>query len=390
MFWLCERGSSLSGVFMLYCYFTIARFYCFISKVVMLGLDLSRDYYALMIKPLIDDHFPQINGGYAAALAGWGSDVLANDDEFSQDHEWGPRCFIFLPDSLLHLSDDLLNLFNTKIPPFFMGYPTKFTVDKGIRIPSRDGSGEVNIQITTPGAYFARSLGVVVPSNEIEWLSLPENKLLEITGGEVFFDGNGELTAFRDLYKAYYPLNVWKYRLAYAWQSLGWDIDLIGLCDARGDFLSSRNCLSVTLFRIMKLAFLLNRKYSPSYPKWLGKEFYKLPYLSNEIGPVMESCYLDTDAQSIIGKLEAICSSLMKHQNSHDELPGIDAMPCHPARGFWHIDLQHIADQVFESISGPLREISLDGAVDQWVTNEDFLLNSNKLKLLSVIYKQKE
>ena len=199
-----------------------------------------------------------------------------------------------------------------------------------------------------------------------------------------------ELTSLREFYKAYYPLNVWKYRLAYAWQSLGWDIDLIGLCDARGDFLSTRNCLSVTLFKIMKLTFLLNRKYSPSYPKWLGKEFYKLPYLSNKIGPVLESCYLDTDIKSVIGKLEAICDLLIEYQNSHDELPEIDKKPCRWARGFWKIDLPHVADQISESISGPLRDISFDGAIDQWVTNEDFMLESNKLKLLSVIYKRKE
>jgi hypothetical protein len=356
----------------------------------MPGLDLSRQYYYLVIKPLIEDRFSKIKDDYAAALIGWGSDVLGNDDGFSQDHEWGPRCIIFLPDSLSDMKVDLLRLFEAEIPPLFMGYPTRFTVDNGIRIPSRDGSGEVHIQLTAPEAYFAQSLGVATPSSEIEWLTLPEGRLLELAGGEVFFDGTGELTALRALYGAYYPLNVWKYRLAYAWQSLGWDIDLIGLCSARGDFLSSRNCLSVTLFRIMKLAFLLTRKYAPSYPKWLGKEFYKLPCISNEIGTVLESCYPDTDAESIIGKLEAICNSLIRYQNRHEELPTIHAMPCHSAREFWHIDLQHIADQIFDSISGPLRDISLNGAVDQWVTNEDLLLNGNKLKLLSAIYRREE
>ncbi len=365
----------------------------------MLGLDLSRDYYNLIIKPLIEEHFPQVSSSHAGALIGWGSDVLANDDELSQDHEWGPRCIIFLPDSLSYLSNNLLNLFNAKVPPFLMGYPTKYTVYKDqncrFRIPSGDGSGEVNIEITTHNKYFSENLGVVIPNDDMDWLSLPENKLLEITSGEVFFDGNGELTALRDFYKAYYPLNVWKYRLAYAWQSLGWDIDLIGLCDARSDFLSSRNCLNVTLFKIMKLTFLLNRKYSPSYPKWLGKEFYKLPYLSNKIGPVLESCYLDKDIKSVDDKLEAVCNLLIEHQNNQNELLELEKVPCRfargfdCARGFWKIDLQHIADQIFKSINGPLRAISLDGAVDQWVTNEDFMLNSNKLKLLSAVYKQK-
>ena len=187
--------------------------------------------------------------------------------------------------------------------------------DLELDVPSCDGSGEVHIDITTCDRYLLESLGIAIPRDDVEWLSLPESRLLEFTSGKVFFDGVGELTALRDFYQAYYPLSVWKYRLAYAWQSLGWDIDLIGLCEARGDFLSSRNCLSAALFRIMKLAFLLNRRYSPSYPKWLGKEFYKLPCLSNEIGPVLESCYLDADVKSIVGKLEAVCNLLIEYQN---------------------------------------------------------------------------
>jgi hypothetical protein len=357
----------------------------------MKGLDISREYYNAIIKPLIKDRFPQINDNYAAALIGWGSDVLANDDAISQDHEWGPRCLIFLPDALSDQSKDLYIFLNTKIPTFFMGYPTKFVVhkDHNFRVPSSDNSGDVNIDITTCKKYFSQNLGVVIPSDEIAWLSLPESKLLELTGGEVFADGTGELTTLREHYKAYYPLNVWKYRLAYAWKSLGWDIDLIGSCAARGDFLSTRNCLNVTLFKIMKLTFLLNRKYSPSYPKWLGREFYKLPSLSNEIGPVLESCYLDADIQSVVSKLETVCNVLIEYQNNQDELPKIDKKSSGSARGFWEIDLQHAADQVFEAINGPLREISLDGAIDQWVTNEDFLLDSNKLKLLSIIFTAK-
>lgn len=357
----------------------------------MLGLDLSRDYYTQVVRPLIEGHFPQISSRHAAALIGWGSDVLANDDGFSRDHEWGPRCLIFLPDSLIGLGNDLRDLFNSAIPTSFMGYPTRFVVDEGLgcRLPSRDDLGDVHIEITTVSKYLSENLGVVTPQDDVAWLSVPENRLFEFTSGEVFFDGSGELTALRGFYRDYYPLNVWKYRLAYAWKSLGWDIDLIGLCSARGDIISSRNCLYATLLRIIKLVFLLNRQYSPSYPKWQGKEFYKLPHLSHEIGPVLEGCYLDVDVESVVGKLETICSRLIAYQNGFDQLPAVDAAPCRSASGFWHIDLQHIADQIFESMDGWLRNISLDGAVDQWITNQDFMLDINKLKLLSHVYRAK-
>jgi DNA-binding transcriptional regulator YbjK len=49
----------------------------------MRGLDLSRTYYNEIIKPLINDNLPKISNDHAAALIGWGSDVLGNDDELS-------------------------------------------------------------------------------------------------------------------------------------------------------------------------------------------------------------------------------------------------------------------------------------------------------------------
>ncbi len=87
--------------------------------------------------------------------------------------------------------------------------------------------------------------------------------------------------------------------------------------------------------------------------------------------------------------IEAMCNSLIEYQNCLDELSEIEKKPSRCARGFWKIDLQHIANQISESISGPLKDLSLDGAIDQWITNEDFMLDSNKLKLLSVIFTAK-
>jgi len=354
----------------------------------IIGLDLSRAYYNEIIKPLINDNMPQIAKKHAAALIGWGSDVLGNDDELSRDHEWGPRCIILLPDSLDDFCSILFDMLNLKIPSYFMGYSTRYVMSREIyaRVLSDTGSGNVNIDITTCSKYFQDNLGVIIPGSDIDWLSIPENRLLELTGGEIFFDGTGELTNIREFYKKYYPLDVWKYRLAYMWQALNWDIDLIGMCGARNDFLSARNCLSATLYRIMKLTFLLNRRYSPAYPKWLGREFYKLPSLSKEIGPILESCYLDADIKSVVGKLEKICTLLIEYQNTIEDIVKVEIRPFGFSRGFWNIDFQHIANQIYNSIEGELKTISLDGAVDQWVTNQDFLLDSHKLKLLSVVY----
>jgi hypothetical protein len=51
------------------------------------GLDLSRAYFAEVIRPILAAGVPEIGESYATAPLGWGSDVLGNDDEMSRDHE---------------------------------------------------------------------------------------------------------------------------------------------------------------------------------------------------------------------------------------------------------------------------------------------------------------
>ncbi len=355
----------------------------------MKGLDLCRKYYREIIKPIIDKNIGFIGDEYATALIGWGSEVLGNDDDFSRDHEWGPRCIIFLPEELKQYKNRIYKILNTEIPSAFMGYPTRFVVDKkytGVRSPSIDGTGDVHIDITTCEEYLCSSIGITVPENDLHWLSIPENLLLELTSGEIFFDGFGELTQLRKIYSDYYPDNVWKYRLAYAWQSLGWDIDLIGLCNDRGDVLSARHCLSETIGRIIKIAFLLNRKYAPSYAKWIHREFYKLPYLSKEIGPIIENCYIEKDLRLAAKKLLEACNILIEYENSLVILPKIKNRINIFARGYLDADFQYIAEQIFKTIDGQLKTISINGALDQWISNQDFLLDANKMKALSIIY----
>lgn len=81
----------------------------------MKGLDLSRAYYNEIIKPLINDNLPQVANSHAAALIGWCSDVLGNDDELSRDHERGPRCIILLPDSLADYCSILYDMLSVRI-----------------------------------------------------------------------------------------------------------------------------------------------------------------------------------------------------------------------------------------------------------------------------------
>ncbi len=50
----------------------------------MKGLALSRAYFSEAIRPLLAKRVTEIGQSYAAALLGWGSDVLGNDGALDQ------------------------------------------------------------------------------------------------------------------------------------------------------------------------------------------------------------------------------------------------------------------------------------------------------------------
>ena len=63
----------------------------------MAGLRLAGEFYAGVVRPLLDEEFPALR--YAAALLGPGSEVLGFDTGRSVDHDWGPRLQVFLDDT---------------------------------------------------------------------------------------------------------------------------------------------------------------------------------------------------------------------------------------------------------------------------------------------------
>ncbi len=350
----------------------------------MKGLELSRAFFSEAVRPILTERVPEIGQSYAAALIGWGSDVLENDDELSRDHEWGPRCLLFLPGSLFWHKEKILKELDRHIPLEFEGYATRFVADPDnpmVLVPSGDSVGHVHVEVTTCHDYLTQSIGTVIPKSDIEWLTIPEHGLLGLTRGEVFWDGFGELTRLRRYYE-YFPHNIWKYRLSYAWQALGWDIDLIGLCAVRGDELSARHSVSISAYWIMALVFLLNRRYCPLYIKWLHREFYKLDYLAAEIGPILEGSYRTDDLTLLPERLTAVCELLVEFQDRMGLLPVSGDIPHKPYRGFFYVDCQAIANRVKDSVEGELSEISTNGAPDQWIGNYDLLLEARKLKAL--------
>ncbi|MBV7336784.1 DUF4037 domain-containing protein [Chloroflexi bacterium TSY] len=362
----------------------------------MKGLELAKRFNFECVQPIITENLSQLNDRYAAGLIGYGSDVLGNDDDLSRDHEWGLRLILFLNEAdHSHSSDRLDKILNQALPQTFLGFPTRFKREGtygNSSVMTMSAEGRHHIVITTPDRFLFRTLGwTTVPQHEMAWLCIPEQKLLEFTSGAIFTDPVGDITLYRKQL-AYFPKVVWQYKLAYLFESLGWELGLIALCGRRGDTLSMHINTAVTIERIMKLAFLLLRRYCPGYKKWLQREFAKLPDTATKIEPLLHQAFETSSYQEITRcvneALEILYQKLLSLDEIEVDLPA--QLPRIDDRGTIIIDTQHVSSCLLDALPSPLRALRIHnapfGAIDQWVTNEDILLSAEHVHSLQSVY----
>lgn len=361
------------------------------------SIELNRAFYNECVSKIIETYLPRLSGNHAAGLLGWGSEVLGNDDEFSKAYGWGPRVVIFVREEGYEDVYQALHLIlNEHLPIEFAGCPTRFTDPaNGPPLPTREKRGLPQVSITTCKRLIQLYLGV--DSTQIlqgalspkEWLIISEDKLLRVTAGEIYYDGFQEISRLREAC-AYFPDDIWKYRLAYQWKTLSWDIDLIGLCAQRTDFLSAQLAIGDSVKRILRMIFLLNKRYAPGYLKWLHREFAKLPFLSSELDSVLRRLLITDASRSdeVLTLFYTIIDKLVEFQSKllNVKIPDY-RQPPHLDRGFFRYDLSPIIEDVRNQITGELRRISFQsGAIDQWVVDQDILMSPRHLRLLKGVY----
>ena len=235
------------------------------------GLTLNHLFYEEVAAPLLRSNFPELE--FSAALIGWGSDVLGYDDVQSTDHNCGPRFQLFLAEGDFEKYYTAINeALNAGLPSEFRGYPTVYS----IVVEDVAGPVRYNIEVETIKSFFIRYLGCD-PFREIEaatWLTFAEHKLLAVTSGKVFHDGLNELEAIRQKF-SYYPKDVWLYMLAAQWEKISEEEAFVGRSGFVGDELGSILIAARQVKNLMRLCFLMERKYV-AYSKWFGTAFSHL------------------------------------------------------------------------------------------------------------------
>src|SRR5205085_1875436 len=71
------------------------------------------------------------------------------------------------------------------------------------------------------------------------------------------------------------PRDIWLLRLATEWEAIGEERAFVGRTGELGDALGSRIIASRLIEHLMRIAFLIERRYAP-YPKWFGTAFARL------------------------------------------------------------------------------------------------------------------
>jgi hypothetical protein len=341
------------------------------------GIELSRRYWHEVVAPIIDGLLP--GAPRAAARIGAGSDVIGFDTERSTDHGWGPRVTVLFDDGF-DLSRDrrigLLKGIDARIPDAFLGYATRFVASEG-------GPNRHQVTLTTTGEWFTLALGFD-PRGEIsaaDWLSAPSQLLLEATAGAVFDDDTGELGRARGRL-AWYPDDVWLYLLACQWRRIDQEEPFVGRTGEVGDELGSAVVASRLVRDIMRLHFLIERRYAP-YAKWLGTAFARLA-CAPTVMPMLREVLLAPDWRTREAALVPIYEQLAGAFNAL----GVTE-PQDPA-------IQQFYDRPFRVLNSgrfvdacmartPLSRLGFIGGIDQFADSTDVLGNPSVARRLRAL-----
>ncbi|MFJ1754921.1 DUF4037 domain-containing protein [Kitasatospora sp. NPDC088134] len=352
------------------------------------GVELSRLLYTEAVRPLLDSAHPGLR--HAAALVGPGSEVLGFDTPRSADHDWGPRLDLFLTaeDADRHAAD-LHDLFAHRLPKQVRGWPTHFRPtgdpnDPVGHLEATEGPVAHRVVVRRVDEWLTDRLGTATAATEpgpilTDWLAMPQQRLAEVTGGAVFHDGPGTLTAARHRL-ARYPDQVRRYLLACQWQRLAQEEAFVGRCAEVGDELGSALAAGRLVRDLMRLCLLLEHRYAP-YTKWLGSAFARTAAAAR-LTPALRGALAATGHAE---RERHLCDAYETVAHLHNAT-GLTA-PLDPARRHYHdrpyrvLHADRFARALAATLTDPdLRALPLTGAVDQWADNTDLLTRPTPLR----------
>jgi hypothetical protein len=356
------------------------------------GLDLARRFYDDAVAPIVTGVLGR-DGEFAAALIGPGSEVLGFDSERSRDHDWGPRCQLFLTGAALEQRDVVERALTAGLAAGFGGFATGFSAADGDDRGAAGGPGELRhrVEVLDLDTWWREQSGRAPgdPWSAARWLALPTQRLAELTAGAVFHDGPGLLTAARQSL-AWYPDDVWRYVLACTWRRIAEEQPFAGRCAEAGDELGSALLAGRLARDVMRLWLLLERRYPP-YSKWLGSAFAAVPGAA----PVSADLFTAVTATDFPTREKALIRALtatVKRQNAAALCPPAPAGPGRfHDRHYLVVDadaaaaglLAAITDTALTGLSGRPARAAIDAVTDNVAVTGDLTATQGIVEALT-------
>jgi hypothetical protein len=358
------------------------------------GQELSGLFYEEAVAPILDEALPGLR--HSAALIGYGSEVLGYDTARSTDHEWGPRLLLFVSEedhAAFH--DSIVEVLAEWLPATFRGYSTHFGPPdaEGVRLPQARETGPIahKVEVYVPGRWFEAWLGIdpAAGMTVVDWLTLPQQKLLEVTAGRIYHDGLEEIEPRRDVL-AYYPRDVWLYLLGCQWGRIGEQEAFVGRTGEVGDEIGSRLVAEVLVRDLMRLCFLMERRYAP-YTKWFGTAFDRLD-CAPAMGPILGRVLA---AATWREREAALCLAYELVAQKHNALgvtPPLDVgTSLYHSRPFRVIGASRFVAALGEEIEDAavraiVERVGWMGGVDQVTDNVGVLSNPARYRRLRALY----
>jgi len=311
--------------------------------------------YEEKLKPIIEGKFPGLR--YAAATLGMCSEVFGLDDEISRDHEWGPRVSIYLAEQdHARYATEMTAAFRELLPPEFKGFAMMWR-KPGVDVHDTREAILYHVGVSTVPKVLGFYGGIkALPLQDMDWLSISEQHLLEFTSGVVYRDDVGELSRARELLQ-YYPDHVLRFLLMCDWNAVGGDWFPIGRIGPRGDKLGLRIQAARIAHRLMCMAFRVSRRYFP-YKKWFGTLFKALP-VAQALEPILLDLLKEERWQQVEEKIGEAAAILLQQQNRLGLTPAIALEAGMADDGRHHIkyDFWGIGRQLVEGLQPPLKSL---------------------------------
>jgi Domain of unknown function (DUF4037) len=344
------------------------------------GIELNRRFYSDVVAPLLGPL------RHSAGLLGWGSDVLGYDDARSADHGWGPRLVVFVVAADVARAQAMLD---DGLPDEFDSLPVRYGWD--------DTPVQHHVTVTELGRWLEGRLGhdprdsiftgrLSAPMTALDWLLIPQQQLLGVVRGALYHDGLGEVEPLRARLQ-WFPDDVWQWMLACQWRRIEQEEAFVGRAAEVGDDLGSRLVAARLCRELMRLHFLLARRYWP-YTKWFGTAYRELAG-STDLLPLFAAATQGVDIESREAALVCAYEKVAQLHNEARITAAVDpTVRNFHARPFQVLHAERFVDACLAVVRDEwLLGLPLVGSIDQFVDSTDVLAYADRARRLRDLYR---